>query len=36
MHHILGVEKGDRIWNCVALCPNCHRDTHHSLLTSRN
>ncbi|WP_232450568.1 HNH endonuclease signature motif containing protein [Burkholderia ubonensis] len=30
MHHILGVEKGDRIWNCVALCPNCHRDAHYS------
>jgi len=25
VHHILGVEKGDRAWNCVALCPNCHR-----------
>ncbi|MBN3794040.1 HNH endonuclease signature motif containing protein [Burkholderia sp. Ac-20392] len=30
VHHILGVEKGDRIWNCVALCPNCHRDAHYS------
>ena len=28
VHHILGVEKGDRVWNCVALCPNCHRDAH--------
>lgn len=28
VHHILGVEKGDRPWNCVALCPNCHRETH--------
>ncbi len=30
VHHILGVEKGDRVWNCVALCPNCHRDAHYS------
>ncbi|AIO34480.1 HNH endonuclease family protein [Burkholderia cenocepacia] len=30
VHHILGVEKGDRVWNCVALCPNCHRDARHS------
>jgi 5-methylcytosine-specific restriction protein A len=28
VHHILGADKGDRIWNCVALCPNCHRDAH--------
>lgn len=28
VHHILGVEKSDRVWNCVALCPNCHRDAH--------
>lgn len=28
VHHILGVEKSDRIWNCVALCPNCHREAH--------
>jgi 5-methylcytosine-specific restriction protein A len=28
VHHILGVEKSDRIWTCVALCPNCHRDAH--------
>ncbi|MEO7797349.1 MAG: HNH endonuclease signature motif containing protein [Opitutaceae bacterium] len=28
VHHILGVETSDRIWNCVALCPNCHRATH--------
>lgn len=28
VHHILGVEKSDRAWNCVALCPNCHRETH--------
>lgn len=28
VHHILGVEKSDRLWNCVALCPNCHREAH--------
>jgi len=28
VHHILGAEKSDRIWNCVALCPNCHRQAH--------
>jgi predicted HNH restriction endonuclease len=28
VHHILGVEKSDRYWNCVALCPNCHREAH--------
>ncbi|WP_237718171.1 HNH endonuclease signature motif containing protein [Cupriavidus sp. BIS7] len=28
VHHILGAEKGDRIWNCVVLCPNCHREAH--------
>ncbi len=28
VHHILGVETSDRPWNCVALCPNCHRETH--------
>ncbi len=28
VHHILGAEKSDRVWNCVALCPNCHRETH--------
>ncbi len=26
VHHILGVEKSDRAWNCVALCPNCLHD----------
>jgi 5-methylcytosine-specific restriction protein A len=30
VHHIVGVEKSDRVWNCVALCPNCHRETHAS------
>ena len=28
VHHILGAEKSDRIWNCAALCPNCHRESH--------
>jgi 5-methylcytosine-specific restriction protein A len=28
VHHILGAETSDRTWSCVALCPNCHRDTH--------
>lgn len=30
VHHILGIEKSDRVWNCVALCPNCHREAHAS------
>ena len=28
VHHILGAEKSDRVWNCVAVCPNCHREAH--------
>lgn len=28
VHHILGAEKSDRVWNCVALCPTCHREAH--------
>lgn len=28
VHHVLGAQKSDRFWNCVALCPNCHRDAH--------
>jgi 5-methylcytosine-specific restriction protein A len=28
VHHILGAERSDRVWNCVALCPNCHREAH--------
>ncbi|MFB3813091.1 MAG: HNH endonuclease [Terriglobales bacterium] len=28
VHHILGADKGDRVWNCVAICPNCHREAH--------
>lgn len=27
-HHILGIAESDRVSNCVALCPNCHRDAH--------
>jgi 5-methylcytosine-specific restriction protein A len=30
VHHILGAEKSDRIYNCVALCPNCHREAHYA------
>ena len=30
VHHILGAAKSDRYWNCVALCPNCHREAHSS------
>jgi 5-methylcytosine-specific restriction protein A len=30
VHHILGVETSDRVWTCVALCPNCHRESHFS------
>lgn len=28
VHHILGADKSDRLWNCVALCPSCHREAH--------
>jgi 5-methylcytosine-specific restriction protein A len=28
VHHVLGVETSDRAWNCVAVCPNCHREAH--------
>jgi 5-methylcytosine-specific restriction protein A len=28
VHHILSAEVSDRIYNCVALCPNCHREAH--------
>jgi len=28
VHHILGASKSDRVYNCVALCPNCHREAH--------
>jgi 5-methylcytosine-specific restriction protein A len=28
VHHILGVGVSDRVWSCVALCPNCHREAH--------
>lgn len=30
VHHILGIEVSDRIWTCVALCPNCHCEAHFS------
>jgi 5-methylcytosine-specific restriction protein A len=30
VHHILGAEVSDRVYNCVALCPNCHRESHFS------
>lgn len=30
VHHILGVWSSDRVWSCVALCPNCHREAHFS------
>lgn len=29
VHHILGVEKSDRVWTCVAICPSCHREAHY-------
>ncbi len=28
VHHVLGVAESDRLWNCVALCPSCHREAH--------
>jgi 5-methylcytosine-specific restriction protein A len=28
VHHVLGVAKSDRVNNCVAVCPNCHREAH--------
>jgi len=30
VHHILGAANSDRLWTCVALCPNCHREAHAS------
>lgn len=30
VHHIFGIEVSDRVWTCVALCPNCHREAHFS------
>jgi 5-methylcytosine-specific restriction protein A len=30
VHHILGIEVSDRLWTCVALCPNCHREAHYA------
>lgn len=29
VHHVLGAEVSDRVYNCVALCPNCHREAHY-------
>lgn len=29
VHHVLGAEMSDRFYNCVALCPNCHREAHY-------
>jgi 5-methylcytosine-specific restriction protein A len=29
VHHVLGAAKSDRVWNCVAICPNCHREAHY-------
>lgn len=29
VHHVLGAEMSDRYYNCVALCPNCHREAHY-------
>ena len=28
VHHIFGIEKSDRVYTCVTLCPNCHRAAH--------
>ena len=28
VHHVLGAARSDRVYNCVALCPNCHREAH--------
>ena len=28
VHHVLGADKSDRPWTCVAVCPNCHREAH--------
>ena len=30
VHHILGIRESDRVRNCVALCPNCHREAHYA------
>jgi 5-methylcytosine-specific restriction protein A len=30
VHHVLGAAKSDRVNNCVAVCPNCHREAHYS------
>jgi 5-methylcytosine-specific restriction protein A len=28
VHHVLGAAVSDRVFNCVAICPNCHREAH--------
>ncbi|HEX8223793.1 MAG TPA: HNH endonuclease signature motif containing protein [Allosphingosinicella sp.] len=30
VHHLLGIGFSDRVWSCVALCPNCHREAHYA------
>ena len=35
VHHILGIDTSDRVWTCVALCPNCHREAHFSPLREK-
>ena len=35
VHHVMGVETSDRVWTCVALCPNCHREAHVSPYAER-
>jgi 5-methylcytosine-specific restriction protein A len=30
VHHIFGADVSDRVYNCVALCPNCHREAHYA------
>lgn len=30
VHHIFGAAKSDRVNNCVAVCPNCHREAHYA------
>lgn len=30
VHHILGVGTSDHPRNCVAICPNCHREAHYA------
>lgn len=30
VHHILGIGTSDHPRNCVAICPNCHREAHYA------